>query len=245
VTKDLESLLANTNVPDPMPSGSIFDNIHVLSPDWMWLDFDECMHTFGIYYRPYAGTIVLVVSEGKKSGSNSNALSTRQDNPVQEYLNSVCFPDTIYPVVPPCQEIANIENACKPNGTSSLYLQAHAQCMCHGSFFTDWIGCLNCNYVHGARSEQDADAYKRIITSASHALCTGTPTASFGAIFSSVNNNGIVGVGSTDMSDQYPSETAIDLYYTPTGVQGPGIITGSPTGATAKVTELVDDRPQS
>lgn len=105
VTKDLESLLANTNISDPnLPSGSIFKNIAVLSPDWSWLTFDECMHTFGIYYRPYAGTVALVVSEGEKIGPSSNALLTRQsDNPVQDYLNTVCFPDITYPVVPPCK----------------------------------------------------------------------------------------------------------------------------------------------
>ncbi len=236
MTRDLESLLANTNISTPTLSGSIFENIHVLSPDWSWLTFDECMHTFSIYYRPYAGTIVLVVSDGKNSLSSRDVLLTRQsDNPVQDYLNTVCFPDTTDPV-PPCQEIANIEAACKPNGTSTLFLQAHAQCMCSGSFFSDWIGCLNCDYVHGARSEQDVDTYNRIITSASHALCTGTPTASFGAIFSSLNNKGIQGTGATDMSDQFPSKTAVSLYYTPTGIQGMGAITGSATGATAKVT---------
>lgn len=34
------------------------------------------------------------------------------------------------------------------------------------------------------------------------------------------------------MTDLFPSKTEVSLYYTPTGVQGPGVITGSATGAT-------------
>lgn len=34
------------------------------------------------------------------------------------------------------------------------------------------------------------------------------------------------------MTDLYPSQTAVGLYFTPTGVQGPGAITGSATAAT-------------
>lgn len=39
--------------------------------------------------------------------------------------------------------------------------------------------------------------------------------------------------GATIMSDLYPSQTAISLYFTPTGSQGVGVITGSATAATA------------
>lgn len=38
--------------------------------------------------------------------------------------------------------------------------------------------------------------------------------------------------GATVMSDQFPSQTAISLYFTPTGSQGAGAITGSATAAT-------------
>lgn len=41
--------------------------------------------------------------------------------------------------------------------------------------------------------------------------------------------------GNTIASDQYPSQTAISLYYTDTRSQGPGTITGSATAATATV----------
>jgi hypothetical protein len=50
-----------------------------------------------------------------------------------DYLNSVCSPDAPeggFPSgdIPPCIDIVNIEDACQPNGTSSLALEAHAQC---------------------------------------------------------------------------------------------------------------------
>lgn len=165
-----------------------------------------------------------------------NVLLARQsNNKEEEYLNSVCFPNTTDPV-PPCQEIVNIQTACEPNGTSALYLEAHAQCMCGGSFFSDWIGCLNCDYVHGGRSEQEVDTFDKILSSASNLLCTGTPTASFAAIFSSLTDVGIQGTGATVMSDQAPSNTAISLYFTASGSQGLGAITGNATAATPLIT---------
>src|SRR3954449_2332423 len=98
--------------------------------------------------------------------SLADVLSVRQSNNTEEvYLNSVCFPNTTTPI-PPCQEIINIQTACEPNGTTPLYLEAHAQCMCGGSFFQNWLGCLDCNYVHGGRSEQEVDTFNTIISSA-------------------------------------------------------------------------------
>jgi hypothetical protein len=48
----------------------------------------------------------------------------------QSYLNSVCSPsEWSGDEVPPCIEIVTIEAACTPNGTSSLALEAHAQCV--------------------------------------------------------------------------------------------------------------------
>jgi hypothetical protein len=38
--------------------------------------------------------------------------------------------------------------------------------------------------------------------------------------------------GATVMSDQFPSQTVVSLYFTPTGSQGVGFITGSATAAT-------------
>ncbi|TGO87407.1 hypothetical protein BPOR_0228g00090 [Botrytis porri] len=76
-------------------------------------------------------------------------------------------------------------------------------------------------------------AFNTVITSASNQLCTGTPTASFAAIFNSLGGGGDVAEATaTQLTDLYPSETAVSLYYTASGNQGVGAITGSATGAT-------------
>ncbi|KAH8648804.1 hypothetical protein BGZ60DRAFT_423010 [Tricladium varicosporioides] len=167
------------------------------------------------------------------SATLHDVLAGRQVNSAEEkYLNEVCFPNTTNPVVPPCQEVINIQSACQPNGTTSLDLQAHAQCMCGGSYFSDWLGCLNCDFVHGARSPQIVSSYNAIITSASQALCTGTPTAPFASIFASLDSGSKASSGGASLTDLYPSKTDISLYYTPTKSQGVGAITGAATAAT-------------
>jgi len=104
--------------------------------------------------------------------------------------------------------------------------------MCGGSFFSDYIGCLDCDYVHGARSPEDVDVYHTVLTLISEALCTGTPTAVFNDIFASLNEPIHVTETNTATSDQFPNETAVSLYFTVSGSQGPGPITGSAAFAT-------------
>lgn len=155
-------------------------------------------------------------------------------------VNSVCLPAVTTGTIPPCQEINNIEATCLPNGTTPLALLAHAQCMCGGSYFADWIGCLDCNFVHGARSPAITSAFHSILTTVSNQLCTGTPAAPFQSIFKSLNYDmgpsNATGAA-TQMSDMYPSQTAVSLYYTATS-QGPGAITGSATAATKSVASV-------
>lgn len=92
---------------------------------------------------------------------------------------------------------------------------------------------MQCQYVHGARSEAEVDEYNSIISTVSNELCTGTPTAAFTALFNNASNTAAAPSGvATVLSDQYPSQSAISLYYTVSGIQGPGAITGSATLAT-------------
>ena len=89
-------------------------------------------------------------------------------------------------------------------------------------------------FVHGARSQEDLDIYSSIISSVSNILCTGTPTADFAAIFSNVAATAApTATGATVLSDQFPSQSAVSLYYTAVGSQGPGAISGSAMTATA------------
>ncbi|KAI5198605.1 hypothetical protein E4T39_06713 [Aureobasidium subglaciale] len=163
-------------------------------------------------------------------------LLTRQTDNTEEYIQEVCFPNTTSPI-PPCQQIINIESACQPNGTAPLDYSAHQQCMCNGGYFPNWSGCLNCEYVHGTRSEAVAQANEAIISSASSAFCTGTPTAVFASYFSSISDESpqTATGAATTLSDQYPSQSAVSLYYTASGNQGVGAITGSAAQATVSV----------
>ncbi|KAF4836979.1 hypothetical protein CGCTS75_v001300 [Colletotrichum tropicale] len=157
-------------------------------------------------------------------------LSARQDK--APYQDVVCKPETTGQL-PPCVQIENIEVACKPNGTDAVYYEAHAQCMCGGSFFAEKLACERCLYVHGLRSERDLAYYSGILSSASNALCTGTPTAVFASVYSSIQQAATpVTTGGTATSDRAVSNTAISLYYTASGPQGPGSITGAAASAT-------------
>lgn len=149
----------------------------------------------------------------------------------ESYIQSVCYPPVT--PAPPCQAIIDIESACQPNGTDSIDYIAHAECMCNGGFFSNWLGCLDCYYVHGNRSSGNVAAFNTILASASSALCTGTPTASFADIFANISNsNGPQDGSATSLKDQFPSQTAVSLYYTASGAQGVGAISGSATLAT-------------
>src|ERR1700760_10089 len=171
---------------------------------------------------------ILLTANGSLFGRQAATTSA----PSQGYLNSVCSPNiTMTPggTIPPCESIVNIETQCQPNGTTPLDYLAHAECMCSppSTYFADWIACRQCLYLHGGLTQQGLNQFSAIISAASHSLCTGTPTAVFQSIFPSVQSAGAsVTSGSTMFSDQFPSQTAVSLYYTASGKQGPGAITG-------------------
>lgn len=147
---------------------------------------------------------------------------------------TACYPSISEPsplVVPPCIGIAAIEGLCQPNSTDAEGLAAHSQCMCSGSFFADWNGCQNCLLVHGLRSERENAYWAGVISLASSALCSGTPTDIFQSIFASAEANSRevpqVTTGNTVLTDRYPGQTDISLYYTATASQGPGLVTSA------------------
>ncbi|KAI4842778.1 hypothetical protein E4T44_07116 [Aureobasidium sp. EXF-8845] len=147
---------------------------------------------------------------GTAVAASESPLLVRQTNNAEQYIQEVCFPNTTSPV-PPCQAIINIESACQPNGTSSLAYSAH-------------------NTV--------AEAFSAILSSASSQFCsTATPTAVFASYFSALSDSSpqTATGAATSVSDQYPSQSAVSLYYTATGNQGPGAITGIAAQATAVV----------
>lgn len=175
------------------------------------------------------------------SASASSLLLTPRQAPTEDYINSVCRPELPEDtntssafVVPPCIAVETIESLCQPNGTSPLALEAHAQCMCGGTFFSQWRGCQDCQVFHGARSEQDVDHFAAALAIASKALCGAKPTAKFQELFESANYVApYPTTGASTSKDAKPSDAAVSLYFTPSASSwGPGPITGSATGAT-------------
>ncbi|KUI61776.1 hypothetical protein VP1G_08911 [Cytospora mali] len=166
----------------------------------------------------------------------------------RDYATEVCNPNTTSTTdpLPPCIEIQNIESACTPNGTQQIDYVAHAECMCGGSYFSEWTGCQDCLYFHGQRTEREEAFYESVVSAASHSLCdfltssdagAATPTTDFAAIFSAVEATMTQPTtGGTVSNDQAPGKTAVSLYYTFSGSQGPGAITGSAAEATATAT---------
>ncbi|SPN97428.1 uncharacterized protein DNG_00942 [Cephalotrichum gorgonifer] len=147
----------------------------------------------------------------------------------------ICNPRIPAPGVPmpPCANIEYIETMCWPNGTTPIHYDAHAQCMCKGSFFPEWIGCQTCLFVHGLRSQRERDFFRGVMAAASEKLCTGTPTAPFRSLFSEVEATAArVTAGETQSVDLYPGNSDVGLYYTPSGPQGLGSVTGDASSAT-------------
>lgn len=176
----------------------------------------------------------------------------------EAYADEVCSPNITAPthddIVPPCIEVTTIEEACAPNGTAQIDYIAHAECLCGGSYFAEWAGCQDCLFFHGQRTERDEAFYKAVVSAASHSLCDflssssapstspapapAAPTTDFPAIFTSVEATMThPTTGATVSSDQAPSSTAVSLYFTLSGSQGPGPITGSAATATATTTK--------
>ncbi|EAA31457.1 hypothetical protein GE21DRAFT_7861 [Neurospora crassa] len=177
-----------------------------------------------------------LVSAHTSADSVVGSLFARADD---GYENTVCRPpvkEGSDNTIPPCSSIENIEYQCAPNGTSPLALEAHKQCMCGGSFFTEWPFCQQCLYVHGLRSERDVKRYTEVLSSVEAILCNAraTPTAIFADIFTSVAYQVPEPTdGATISSDQAVSKTDVSYYMTTTISQGPGKITGSALSATA------------
>ncbi|KAM0281469.1 hypothetical protein ACHAQH_003499 [Verticillium albo-atrum] len=165
-----------------------------------------------------------------------NGVFTRDDD--IPYQDVVCKPETSSgDDLPPCVSIEIIETACLSNGTDSVHYEAHAQCMCNGSFFPEKLACERCHFVHGLRSERDLNHYEGILAAASDALCGGSPSAPFASLFTSAEAAATVApTGATGTSDQFESETDVSHYYTATGDQGAGSITGDAASATATTT---------
>ncbi|TLS23103.1 uncharacterized protein PpBr36_05906 [Pyricularia pennisetigena] len=161
---------------------------------------------------------------------SAGALSPRQDADVRR----VCWPEGVSTPMPPCVSIQDIAWKCRANGSEPLAFEAHKQCMCGGSYFSDWLGCQSCLRAAGERSERDNARYASVMSAASSSLCgSGAVTKSYEEIFSSMDDSAApVTTGATTSSDRLSGATQVSNYFTVTGTQGAGVITGSATAAT-------------
>lgn len=149
----------------------------------------------------------------------------------RNYEDAVCHPpvkagDTI----PPCISVESIEAVCAPQKDEPSYYATSQQCMCKGSYFSDWPGCQSCLFEHGLRSERDVAQYDLILSAASSAFCdpSTTPTDVFKQYWTSASYTlAVPTTGATGKSDRAPGETAVSLYYTASVSQGAGTVTGS------------------
>ncbi|KAI2779649.1 hypothetical protein F4815DRAFT_472803 [Daldinia loculata] len=190
------------------------------------------------FSAPVATQLFLLGAQHVLANTPANVLQAASDSDSDsDYITSVCSPakapDQTDPA--PCIAIQNIETACLPNGTSPLALEAHAQCLCGGSYFAEWLGCRRCLLEHGGLSQRNFSYFSEVLSSASEKLCEGTPTAAFATLFTEAQ----AGVpepttGGTALGDGKSGDAAVSLYYTASGLQGPGPITGSATAATAE-----------
>jgi len=155
----------------------------------------------------------------------------------ESYLNQVCYPATTNAndTVPPCVAITSIETTCQPNGTDALYLIAHQECMCGGSYFYEWAACQDCLVYHGFESAAAKTYWLGVLSVVSSSLCgVATPVAPFQSLFTSAQATiAALSGAATATSDQAVSQTAVSLYFTATRSLGPGAITGSAASATA------------
>jgi hypothetical protein len=173
--------------------------------------------------------------------NDANPLSPRQTGDSNtDDVASLCKPepDGDGPVAP-CISIESIEVQCAPNGTEPLNLDAHAQCMCKGSFFAEKLACERCLNVHGLLSERDYLHYQNVLSVVSSELCgSATPTAVFASIYSWVQETQPrPTTGATGTSDSADGATEVSYYYTASGPQGPGRIEGAAASATAESSE--------
>jgi hypothetical protein len=168
-----------------------------------------------------------------------------------EYLDEMCFPDiygleydddddtdSVLNPTAPCEIFSNIYSYCAANGTEEIDFIAEQECMCTGGFFDAYLGCNECFRVHGGT--ENAEWFPTsVISSASAAFCTATPTDSFEDILgTAVENLPYLTATGTDL---YPNKTDVSLYFTATGTLTAGAITGSATAATYDWDETYTD----
>ncbi|KLU86464.1 hypothetical protein MAPG_05476 [Magnaporthiopsis poae ATCC 64411] len=193
--------------------------------------------------------------------------------PPRPYLDAVCKPPThrTGEVVPALHLRRRDRGALLPNDTTPLHLEAARPVHVPRLYFAEWSACRACLSLHGLLPEDPEDPgraslYAAVVAEASSALCgfladppaTPPPSVPFRALSSSAEAVALAGrprsgggggaSGSNNEGpgpgDKAPSRTEVSLYYTPTGPQGPGPITGSAALASATGLQFATGKPR-
>lgn len=138
----------------------------------------------------------------------------------------------------PCEQAEWIRVICVANGTTEIDFLAEQQCLCGGAFWEISKACSDCYKVHGftgtnSNLRRDNAEWDALSTSE----CAPTPpyqpytnlvsNGDIQSFFSSIQTRAPLTLGG---QDQFPSDSAVSNYFTPTRSITAGEITGSATG---------------
>lgn len=177
------------------------------------------------------------------------------NDPVGKYLNRMCSPNysnitriselnltlgtmtsslALSPF--PCEQELYIGTVCIANGTTEIDFLAEQECLCNGGFFEAITGCDACFRAHGYFLEGSTPEKEAAnVASLSAAECEPSPPFQpYLNLIPSINLTSLsLRPPLTLSDDQFPNNTAVSNYFTPTRSLTPGKITGS---ATARLT---------
>ncbi|KAJ5946412.1 hypothetical protein N7454_003251 [Penicillium verhagenii] len=203
----------------------------------------------------HSSTLLYALSTlgGLVPGAAAILIARKLDEPVSQYLSRMCLPlwsnatrsmelglsvggqvASLSESPFPCERATYIAAACAANGTSEIDFLAEQECLCHGSYWEAEAGCNSCYFVHGNTYSSPSKAAS-YLTSLSMAECTPSPpTQAFSNLTPPVNFTALIEAPPMTLGhDQFPNNTAVSNYFTPTGEMTLGQITGT---ATARLT---------
>jgi hypothetical protein len=172
------------------------------------------------------------------------------NDPAAEYLQDMCLPlfsnvsrtvelhltgdDMVASLANspfPCEQELYIGTICTANGTTEIDFLAEQECLCNGAFWDVSIGCDDCFLAHGYLGFTPSEALSTV-SSLSAAECSPTPPSQPYSNLLPVQNvtSAYYAPNITLGNDRFPNNTAVSNYFTATGSDTAGAITGSATG---------------
>ncbi|OBT61996.1 hypothetical protein VE03_08290 [Pseudogymnoascus sp. 23342-1-I1] len=169
------------------------------------------------------------------------------DRPNEDYLNAMCYPLTAHlkgaerseeallaimknsPF--PCEQYVYLEMTCLTHRTTPNDFLAEQQCLCGGNFFEVIEACSNCYIAHGGiATPSDLSSASSVMTKNSLAECSPTPPIKGYTNIFAVTQDVTSYMQRSDItlsSDNFPSDTRVENYWTGATAPIAGKITGS------------------